>query len=32
VDYPAVEEYMQSAGLPDAHLAGAPECFEPAHA
>ena len=32
VDYPAVEEYMQSAGLPDAHRARAPECLEPAHA
>ncbi len=32
VDYPAVEEYMQSDGLPEAHLAAAPECREPAHA
>ena len=32
VDYPAVEEYMQSEGLPDAHLARAPERREPAHA
>ena len=32
VDYPAVEEYMQSNGLPEAHLAAAPECREPVHA
>ena len=32
VDYPAVEEYMQSDGLSEAHLAAAPECREPAHA
>ena len=32
VDYPAVEEYMQSGGRPDAHMARAPECREPVHA
>ena len=32
VDYPAVEEYMRSEGLPEAHLAAAPECREPVHA
>lgn len=32
VDYPAVEEYMQSTGLPETHLAAAPECREPVHA
>ena len=32
VDYPAVEAYMQSAGLPEAHLAAAPECPEHVHA
>ena len=32
VDYPAVEEYMGSKGLPAAHLAAAPECREPVHA
>ncbi len=32
VDYPAVEEYMRSEGLPEAHLAAAPERREPAHA
>lgn len=32
VDYPAVEDYMRSEGLPDAHLAAAPECREPVHA
>ena len=31
VDYPAVEEYMESTDLPDAHLAAAPECREPVH-
>lgn len=31
VDYPAVEAYMQSDGLPDTHLARAPECREPVH-
>ena len=32
VDYSAVEEYMQSTGLPEVHLAAAPECREPVHA
>ena len=32
VDYPAVETYMQSEGLPKAHLAAAPEHREPVHA
>ena len=32
VDYPAVEEYMRSESLPEAHLATAPECREPVHA
>ena len=32
VDYPAVETYMQSEGLPEAHLAAAPEHGEPVHA
>ena len=32
VDYPAVEQYMQSKGLPEAHLAAAAECRETAHA
>lgn len=32
VDYPAVEEYTRSAGLPEAHLAAAPEHGEPVHA
>ena len=32
VDYPAVEEYMGSKGLAEAHLAAAPECREPVHA
>ena len=32
VDYPAVEEYMRSAGRPEAHLAAAPEHGEPVHA
>ena len=32
VDYPAVEEYMRSQGMPEAHLAAAPECREPVHA
>jgi glutaconate CoA-transferase subunit A len=31
VDYPAVEAYMRSEGMPAAHLAAAPECREPAH-
>jgi glutaconate CoA-transferase subunit A len=32
VDYPAVEAYMQTQGLPEEHLAAAPECPEHAHA
>ena len=32
VDYPAVETYMQSQGLPEAHLTAAPEHGEPVHA
>ena len=32
VDYPAVETYMQSQGLPEAHLTAAPEHSEPVHA
>ena len=32
VDYPAVETYMQSEGLPEAHLTAAPEHGEPVHA
>jgi glutaconate CoA-transferase subunit A len=32
VDYPAVEEYMDTAGSLDAHMAKAPEIAERAHA
>lgn len=31
VDYPAVEDYMRSESLPEAHLAAGPECREPVH-
>lgn len=32
IDYPAVEEYMDTQGSLDAHMARAPELGEPAHA
>jgi glutaconate CoA-transferase subunit A len=32
IDYPAVEEYMDTKGSLDAHMAKAPELKEPAHA
>ena len=32
VDYPEVEDYMNTEGSLDAHMARAPEAKEPAHA